>query len=162
MSYSDPMNSLRYVGWENTVQALGAPYQHLFEPQTIKKISTKITQLLKGVDPAGRNIVYPEHRIKEIMGKVLTYYQRPGIGDIYTKYIIPNETPRNDFEFIINQSINIIVKALKTEMEMENNNTKLSIWNSVLGDFNEKGLRAHPVLKIKKNRPQPMMFNMNY
>ena len=162
MTYSDPMNSQRYVGWEYTEQALGAPYQYLFEPNTIKTISSRITHLLQGVDPSGRNIVYPDHQIKEIMGKVLTYFQRPGIGGIYTKDIIPNATPRNDVDFIINQSISIIVNGLKTQMEMESNNKKLSIWDSVLGDFNEKGLRAHPVLKIKKNRPQPMMFNMNY
>jgi len=45
---------------------------------------------------------------------------------------------------------------------MTENNKKLSIWNSVYGEFNEKGLRAHPPIKIRKKRPQRMMFNMNY
>ena len=52
--------------------------------------------------------------------------------------------------------------AIKNDFGMEAANKKLSIWDSVLGDFNEKGLRGHDIIKIKKNRPQPMMFNMNY
>jgi hypothetical protein len=162
MSYSDPMNSQRYVGWQTTVEALGTPYQYLFKPETIRRISQQITKRLHGVHPEGKNIIYPDHLIAQIVGQVFSAYKRPNIGGIYTKDIIANMQPRDDMEFIINQSINIIATTLKTQLETENNNKKLSIWDSVLGDFNRKGLRAHPILKIKKNRPMPMMFNMNY
>ena len=41
-------------------------------------------------------------------------------------------------------------------------NHKLSVWNTIYGEFNEKGLRAHPPIKIRKKHPQYMAFNMNY
>ena len=37
-----------------------------------------------------------------------------------------------------------------------------AVGHGLEGDFNRKGLRAHPIIKIKKNRTMPMMFNMNY
>ena len=162
MSNIDPMNYQRYFGWPQTVATLGGTYQYLFKPETINKISKRITKLLKNVDPLGRNIIYPNARIKEILASVYSDYSRPNIGAIYTKDVIPNSEFRDDSSFVINQTISIIVTTLKNEIGMEEANKKLSIWDSVLGDFNEKGLRGHDVLKIKKNRPQPMMFNMNY
>ena len=107
-------------------------------------------------------MIYPDHRISQIMGSVYSGYSRPNIGTIYTKDVIPNSEMRDDSSFIINQTISIIVNAIKNDIGMEEANKKLSIWDSVLGDFNEKGLRGHDIIKIKKNRPQPMMFNMNY
>lgn len=162
MAYQDPINSHRYVGWPQTVEDIGDTYQYLFKPSTIKKISNKITELLAGVDPLGRNIIYPDDKISKIMGSVYTDYPRPNIGAIYTKDVIPNTVQRDDVSFVINQTIAIIVTAIKNDLGMEQANKKLSIWDSVLGDFNEKGLRGHDIIKIKKNRPQPMMFNMNY
>ena len=162
MSYQDPMNSQRHVGWPQTVEDIGETYQYLFKPETIHKISHKITELLKNVDPLGRNLIYPDHRISQIMGSVYSGYSRPNIGAIYTKDVIPNSEFRDDSSFIINQTISIIVRSIKNDIGMQECNKKLSIWDSVLGDFNEKGLRGHDIIKIKKNRPQPMMFNMNY
>ena len=162
MAYLDPMDYMRYVGWRQTAEIIGSTYQYLFKPETIKKVSQRITELLVNVDPLGRNIIYPDYRIAQIMGSVYSGYSRPNIGAIYTKDVIPNSELRDDSSFIINQTISIIVNAIKNDFGMEAANKKLSIWDSVLGDFNEKGLRGHDIIKIKKNRPQPMMFNMNY
>ena len=161
MNCGDPMNSRRFVGWDQTANALGEPYKYLFEQKTIDTISTKISQLLDGVVPETK-IVYPDIRIREVIGQIFYNSKRPDIGSIASKDIIPNEQARNDIRFIIAQTIEIITKTLRTELEMIENNKKLSIWNSVYGDFNEKGLRAHPPIKIRHKRPQPMMFNMNY
>ena len=158
----DPINTQRFVGWKDTVEALGETYKYLFLPKTISMISEKITQHLEGVDKDGRNIIYPDKYIRQILGLIFYQFQRPNIGDIRTKDIIPPNQPRDDLNFIINQTISFIVKSIRIELEMVQNNKKLSIWDSVLGDFNRKGLRAHPILKIRKKRPQPMMFNMNY
>ena len=51
---------------------------------------------------------------------------------------------------------------LKTQFEVEANNKKLTIWNSLYGDFNDQGLRAHPPIKIRKKHGQYMAFNMKY
>ena len=161
MNCEDPINSMRFVGWDYTTKALGTPYEYLFNQQTITTVSTKISQILEGVIP-GKKIVYPDERIREVIGQIFYNSKRPNIGDIASKDIIPHEQARNDIRFIIAQTIEIITKTLRTEIEMTENNKKLSIWNSVYGEFNEKGLRAHPPIKIRKKRPQRMMFNMNY
>ena len=161
-NFHDPITPMKYVGWWQTEKALGNAYKYLFEDCTIKTMSNKISQLLEGVDPQGRKIVYPNERIREVVSQVFNNSKRPDIGDIRSKDIIPEEQIRNDVRFIINQSIGIITKTIRTEIGMAENNKKLSIWNTVYGDFNEKGLRAHPPIKILKNTPQLMAFNMNY
>jgi hypothetical protein len=63
---------------------------------------------------------------------------------------------------MIDQVIEIIVSDVKTNYETEENNSKLSIWTTVLGTFNDHQLRSHPVIKIKKRHANYMEFNMNY
>jgi len=63
---------------------------------------------------------------------------------------------------MIQQTIEIITSEVKNNLEMEENNRKLTVWTTVLGDFNEQGLRSHPEIKIRQKRPTPMQFNMNY
>lgn len=161
-NFHDPITPMKYIGWWQTEKALGDAYKYLFQDCTIKMMSNKISQLLEGVDPQGRKIVYPDERIREVVSQVFNNSKRPDIGAIKSKDIIPEEQVRNDVRFIINQSIGIITKTIRTEIGMAENNKKLSIWNTVYGDFNEKGLRAHPPIKILKNTPQLMAFNMNY
>jgi hypothetical protein len=60
------------------------------------------------------------------------------------------------------QVINIITTDVKNNLEAEQCNSKLSIWTTVLGDFNEHGLRQHGPIKLKERRPTTMLFNMNY
>ena len=160
--FYDPITPMKYVGWWQTEKALGNAYKYLFKSSTIKMMSNKISQLLEGVDPQGRKIVYPDERIREVVSQVFNDSKRPDIGDIRSKDIIPEKQVRDDIRFIINQSIGIITKTIRTEIGMAENNKKLSIWNTIYGDFNEKGLRAHPPIKILKNTPQLMAFNMNY
>jgi hypothetical protein len=63
---------------------------------------------------------------------------------------------------LINQTVSVIVNDVKNNIEMENNNSQLNIWNSVLGDQNSLGLRSHAPIKIRKKKPQSLMFNMKY
>ena len=160
--FYDPITPMKYVGWGETEKALGNAYKYIFKNSTIRTVSNKISELLEGVDPQGRKIVYPDERIREVISQVFNNSKRPNIGDIRSKDVIPEELIRDDIRFIINQSIGIITKTIRTEIGMAENNKSLSIWNTVYGDFNEKGLRAHPPLKILKNTPQLMAFNMNY
>ena len=37
-----------------------------------------------------------------------------------------------------------------------------NLFKTVLGDSNPLGLRGHAPIKIRKRRPNPFMFNMNY
>ncbi|NBN98614.1 MAG: hypothetical protein EBV19_05150 [Flavobacteriia bacterium] len=152
---------MAHPGWEYTSSGF-ANIEDLFSEKMIDEISTQITDALVGVDPQGRKIRLSNERILEVLSNVYQNATTPNIGDIHTRYIIPQEQPRNDPREIVNQTINLIVNAIKTQVEVTENNKQLTIWNSLYGDFNEKGLRAHAPIKIRRRHPQYMAFNMNY
>lgn len=153
-------NNLKYVGWDSSESECS---KLLFTPQTVRYISNKLSELLRGVDPTGKKIVVTDDVITSVLTSQLNA-QIPLVGDIYSRYIIMDEAERtrNDIQEIIDRSIQIIYDYVKNEIEMEENNQKLSIWNTVYGDFNSQGLRQTPPIKTKKRRPDPFLFNMNY
>lgn len=150
-----------FVGWEQTVDG-NEKVAFIFSKQNIDYLSKTITEALRGVDPEGRDILIPDDKICNVLNSVFRNSSRPNVGDIYTRYIIPPIESRNDILEINNQTIGIIVDYIKNEVGMAENNKKLTIWNSLYGEFNEAGLRAHPTIKIRKRHPQYMAFNMNY
>nr|QBK85401.1 MAG: hypothetical protein LCIVAC01_02100 [Iridovirus LCIVAC01] len=151
----------RHVGWANTT-ADNPCYKELFSKQNLNQMSDKITELLQGVNPKGRSIIVPKDQIAHVISQVFTD-NRPKIGDIHTRYIIGGtEETRNDVRDIIDRSINTIVTQIRNQMETAECNKKLTIWTTVLGDFNRHGLRSHSFIKIRKRRSDRMMFNMNY
>lgn len=151
----------KYIGWEGTIGG-DVNFDFLFEKERMLMYQQKISQLLQGVSPDGRPIIVP----LETIGSVLFQcYQtnRPQVGDIYSRFIQEGiETYRNDIAEIVDRTINIIVSQIRNEFEITANNNKLTVWNSLYGDFNKQGLRAHPPIKIRKRRTMPMAFNMNY
>lgn len=155
-------NSMRFVGWDNTSKSgcMGC-YDIIHDPTNLTILSNKITQLLEGVDRKNRPIIVPHETIAHVLSSVYQS-QRPEVGDIYSRYIIDCKNDRNDVQQIIDRSIAIIVSQIRNEYGMIENNEKLSIWNALYGDFNPMGLRQHPPIKIRKKRPTPMQFNMNY
>jgi len=158
-----PHNELymAHPGWEYTSSDF-ANIDDLFSEKMIDEISRQVTDALVGVDPQGRKIRISNDRILEVLSNVYQNSTTQNIGDIHTRFIIPQSQPRNDPREIVNQTINIIVNAIKTQSEVTENNKTLSVWNTLYGDFNEKGLRAHPPIKIRRRHPQYMAFNMNY
>lgn len=136
--------------------------RYLFSSDNLQTLSKNITTALRGVDPQGRDIVVAQDRILSVLSSVFWNGTRERIGDIYTRYVIPDCYPRNDLQTINFQTMNIIVSAIKDEYDTIANNKRLTVWNTLLGDFNTNGLRSHPPLKIRKKFPQRMMFNMNY
>ena len=63
---------------------------------------------------------------------------------------------------MIDQVIEIIVSDVKTNYETELNNSKLSAWTTVLGDYNDNQLRSYPPIKVLNKHPQYMAFFENY
>jgi len=152
------LNFVRFTGYTESTPCI----REYYSQDTITTISHKITQLLMGVDPDNRPIIVPDRTICNIMSWVYDGY-RPATGDIYGRYTVPNNEPTNHVNDMINQVINIIVTDVRVNLETEQNNAKLSIWTSVLGDgVNDSGLRAHPPIKLRHKRPQPFLFNMNF
>jgi hypothetical protein len=86
----------------------------------------------------------------------------PSVSDIYTLYNIPLEKARDDIRTVNEQTTQLIYSQLKTEYEIEVNNSKLTIWTTLLGDFNEHGLRSHPQIKLNAKPINKLRFNMNY
>lgn len=155
------MNAVAYVGWDQTSDQSEA-LRYLFSNETLDLISNQISDALKGVDPQGRRIIIPHDKIANVLSSVYRFGTRTQIGDIYTHDTIPDNQSRNDLRNIINQTINIVVSAIKDEIEVTENNKKLTIWTTVLGDFNSQGLRQHAPIKLRNKHPQYMAFNMNY
>lgn len=152
-------NYQRFVGY---TEYNNPAINKLYNPKTIKSISNKITELLMGVDPQNRKIIVPDNTICGIISQCCDSY-RPPTGDIYSRYNIPTgQAPVNHVQNIINQTIQIITSEVRNNLEMEQNNQKLTAWTTVLGDFNEHKLRQHAPIKILNKRPNPMQFNMNY
>jgi hypothetical protein len=87
---------------------------------------------------------------------------RPEVGDIYSRYNVPKAAPTNHLQNLIDQTIELITSNVRINLEMDENNQKLTAWTTVLGDFNEQGLRSYPPIKVRNKRPAPMQFNMNY
>ena len=151
-------NYYRHVGWE---QYKG--FNNIFSQKNIDYISHQITKKLKGYSIDGKDIVVSDRSISQVMSSV---YQdrKPKFGDIYTVFQIPENEVISIEDYIILRTIFIITNELMTEYEIVKQNQKLSIWNTVLGDFNENGLRSHDKIKIKHrdiNNRGKIMF-MNY
>lgn len=153
------LNYTRHVGYDDTNDVL---QNKLYNTSVVSTISRKLTQLLRGVNKDNRPIIVSDENIINIMDSIYRNY-RPLTGDIYTRYIIPNGQNSDDYtQSIIDQTIQVIYAQVKTDLEMEQQNAELSVWTTVLGTFNDNGLRSHDVIYTKEKRPQPMMFNMNY
>lgn len=151
---------IRHVGYSENNKGI----KQYFSKNTVCTISRKVTELLQGVNPDNRPIVVPDHIITNVMDSVYSTF-RPETGGIYARYNIPNSAQASSESYVqqmIDQTIEIIVTDVRNNLETESNNSKLSIWTTVLGDFNSHGLQSHPQIKLRNKRPNPMQFNMNY
>jgi len=158
-SYDTSYNA--FVGWENTI-AGDCMVNTLFSEQNIMSLQNAIKDALHGVDPTGKSIIVTPEQITGVLSTTYRNSTRPNIGDIHSRFIVPQNEPRCDLRSINNQTMNIIIRTIRDEIETAENNKKLSIWSTVYGDFNKEGLRAHPPIKIRRKHPQYMAFNMKY
>lgn len=155
-------NFYRYVGWNTNGAVYSSCYNKFFSQETVDIISNKLTQLLMGVDPQNRPIKVSGRVIYHMMGQIFDSF-RPPTGDIYGRYNVPNGMGADSYvQSMIDQTIEVIYSGIRAEKEMEECNSKLTIWTTVLGDTNAHGLRAHAPIKIQEKRPTPFLFNMNY
>lgn len=153
-------NYYRYVGWQESNYCI----KNFFSKQTLKLISTKVTELLDGVDPNGKRIIVPDDIISHVMSSVYHNFT-PATGDIYGRYNVPtNEPDDNYYNIMIDQTIQVLVSNVKNNIEMDENNKKLTIWTTVLGDFNNHKLRQHAPIKVRERNTnfRGMVSFMNY
>lgn len=154
-------NYTRYAGFEGTAQG-NTPYAYMWSDMNMNRIQQQITQLLQGVDKSNRPIIVPLDTIGNVMSQVQQSH-RPQVGGIHSRYILEDiSNNRNDVRDIVDRTIEIIVTQIRNEYEMIEQNKKLTVWSTVLGDFNAQGLRSHPPIKIRKKRPAAFQFHMRY
>lgn len=153
-------NYMRYVGYTDSESP---DVQKIFNDNVAYMIQAKCKELLRGVHPSGRDIVIQIDTIKDVIDALYSNYQ-PSVGDIYAgRLSIPSNSTSQDLVIdIIDRTIEIIITHVKNDIEMQVLNSKLTVWTTVLGDFNLEGLRSHDVIKVQEKRPTPMQFNMNY
>lgn len=149
-------NFIKHVGYKEINECI----KEYFSQKNVDKMSNKITELLMGVDPQNRPIIVPDKTICSVMSNIYDNF-RPETGDIYSRYTIPNNRT-NDVANMINQVIEIITSDVRNSLGMEECNSKLTKWTTLLGDFNPHGLRSYPPIKIRHKRPNPMQIHMNY
>lgn len=157
---SNNYNFQRFIGYNHTAGD-NPDLVYLFSDESLRLMSTEITKLLKGVDDEGRDIVVPDNRISEVLTTVYNDY-RPPTGDIHSRYIVTPEYKPNYIKDIMNETIQIIVQTIKNSLTMEYQNKKLTVWSSVLGDFNKEGLMPHSKIRLREKHPTRMQFHMRY
>jgi hypothetical protein len=146
-----------HVGYTNT----NINIARYFSEDTIKFIQKRVFNILSCTFPQG--VLVPCDKIVNVLNEVYRTF-RPPTGDIYSRFTIPsNDIAANSYlDNLVNQTITIIVQDVRNNLLTEKNNQSLSIWTTVLGDFNNKGLRSYAPIKLREKRPQTMLFNMNY
>ena len=154
--YND--NYIRYVGWSVSEQPFDRKF---FSKDTIENIKTKTSNLLRCLRSDGRPIVVSDRVIAHVMSQIYEKY-RPQLGDMYTMLTIQAAEPRDDLKLLTDLVVETIYKNIVEETQMEENNKRLTVWTSVLGDFNEHGLRQYTTIKTVKDNINKVRFNMNY
>jgi hypothetical protein len=148
----------KFVGYEQNPDL-----NNFFTQDTVRFISKKVSELLQGVHPENKKIVVSDKNIIGVMNQVYTNF-KPPIGDIYSRYHVMSQNNAQDYtEEMIDQVIETITSYVRNTMAIEENNSKLTIWTTVYGDFNAHGLKRNSQTKcIKHKRPTPFQFHMKY
>jgi hypothetical protein len=158
LEYSSLIDPSQYIGWSTITEWNGLPRQ-VFTKNTLKVIQEKVYEyLLKAM----KKKIIPSERIVIIALYGVYENHIPRTGDIYGKYLVVDQTQRDDYGYIVDKTISLLIDGIKNDIEMTEANSKLSIWNSVLGDFNENGLRQFPPIKLRNKGPDRMLFHMKY
>jgi hypothetical protein len=158
--YDEKIDMFQQVGWFNTASYNGL-VRMLFTKYTINIIKQKVSDYLQGIDRKGRRIIPSDRIVTDALYGVFQSYQPDQVGDIYSRYLV-TDVNRDDYSAIVDMTISLLYRGIQTDLEMANANEKLTVWTTILGDFNEHGLRSHPILYMKEKRPDPFLFNMRY
>lgn len=154
--YNDNFN--RFVLYDSTITPLE---KALYSDDNLQYIQDRLYELLRCLRTDGRPTIITKRVIAGAMSSI-EYSFRPQLGNAYTMYIIPAEKLRNDTKTLNEHVIEFIYNQVKTEYDMDKNNAKLTVWTTLLGDFNEHGLRQYSTIKTNQKPINKFRFNMNY
>lgn len=129
--------------------------KQFFSKNTVDYISAKITLMTKDVDERGREIIVPDDKILHLMNSVyLSYNPKQGFD---TKW-----SPKEYLESLIEQTITQAVFDVRNVLVYEQCTAKYTVWDTILGEDNKRGLRGYAPIKLREKRPNSMEFNMKY
>jgi hypothetical protein len=110
----------------------------VFSDRTIHIIKQKVYEYI--LRKLNKKIV-PSDRVVTSALYGVYYDHRPNTGDIYGKYLVVDEMQRDDYSSILDKTISLLIDGICTDIEMQEANSKLNIWDAtILGDFNKNGL----------------------
>jgi hypothetical protein len=145
------------VGWE-AINSTNTGYRMFFSKENMDWLSQRISaQLFQ----AGLVMVVTPRVIGGVMSDVLRTHT-PTTGDIHSRYTIPKDAPRDDLQTLNDRVVNTIVSTIVNEEDTRRWNESLTVWDTVYGDFNRRGLRAHSIIRKKDNDYLKGHFNLNY
>lgn len=149
---------MKFVGYSDSFMPTT---KALFSMPTMRYIQGEIFKRSRVYFPQG--VLVPCENISTVLDSVYSNFSPP-TGDIYSRYTIPtDDVAVNSYASdIVNQTVRIILDDVVNTLGIEQNNKSLDIWDSVLGDFNRKGLRSHPEIKVRDNKPPSALFFENY
>jgi hypothetical protein len=132
------------------------PYvQEFFSKNTVDYISKRITEMTRDVDERGREIIVPDDKIMHLMNSVyLSYNPAQGFD---TKWV-----PEEYLDSLIEQTITQAVFDVRNVLAYEQCVSKYTVWDTILGEDNQRGLRGYAPIKVREKRPNSMEFNMKY
>ena len=157
--YDDQIDLNQYVGWNTITEWAPLPRQ-VFTKRTVNLIRQKVYEyLLKSMNKK----IAPSEKVAIIALYGVYENHIPRTGDIYGRYLVVDETQRDDYGYIVDKTISLLIDGIQTDIGMAEANSKLSIWDAtLLGDFNPHGLRQFPPIKLRKRGPDRMLFHMKY
>ncbi len=160
------LNAVRYVGWN---QNLGScpnknqvNYNEMYSQQNVNLVSQTITNYLMKLN--GKPIVVPDVQIRQMLNSVWNDSEGRQYPNIYTidTFDLQWDGIGEWLKRINLITIQSIISQIKNQVEATQVNDNLDIWTTVLGDFNEHGLRAHPKIKLREKGPSRFQISMRY
>tara|TARA_B100001769_G_C22014395_1_gene545141 strand:- start:363 stop:866 length:504 start_codon:yes stop_codon:yes gene_type:complete len=153
------LSAMRHVGLMCDNDSPGKNmYQVLYSQETVNYICQTVTKYLYPI--MNKAVIIPDEQIREMINSVWETEKGGDMANIYTKDTF--DFNKNFFNRIVGITIQSITSQIKNQYEMTVVNNSLDIRNSLYGDFNECGLRAHSKIKLRENRPPSMQFHMHY
>jgi hypothetical protein len=159
-SESNDYNFKKFVGWKQSAGG-NDEITKMFGNANIDNMSRTITSMLNGVDPKGRPIIVPNHRIADVLTTMYNAYEPP-VGDIHSRFIVTARNGPNYLKTVVDETIQVIAQQVKDTLGMDTQNKDLTVWTTVLGNFNTHGLQSHPKIKLREKHPALMQFHMRY
>lgn len=150
--------TLRHYGYDETEKN----YQTLFSGEVVEMIRKEVLSRVAKSNARNVKIVLSSNTVRDALSSVHRNY-KPPVQDMFSMHLQAHNYNRlGKEEQIIKETIELMSKQCINELDTLHYNSQLSKWNTLLGDFNQEGLRSHDKIKLRHKRPSSFQFNMKY